>query len=56
MTGALRDFFGTIRSRTLVLSAICSGSTVSISGGSGPTSLKTKEKMVGAAGFEPTTP
>ena len=56
MTGTLRDFFGTIRSRTRVLSAICSGSRFSPSGGSEPTSLKLKEKMVGAAGFEPTTP
>ena len=56
MTGALRDFFGTIRSRTRVWSAICSGCLFSMSGGSEPTSLKIKRKMVGAAGFEPTTP
>ncbi len=56
MTGIVRDFFGTIRSRTVILSAFRSHLTGMAYESTQCNALKLKGKMVGAAGFEPTTP
>ena len=56
MTGIVRDFFGNIRSRTVNLSAFRSHLFDRPNEGAHRIALKPKRKMVGAAGFEPTTP
>ena len=53
---SLRDFFGTIRAEMRTLSVFCSGLTLGGAMAQKPKSLRSKGKMVGAAGFEPTTP
>lgn len=56
MTGIVRDFFGTIHSRTVNLSAFRSHLSERANESASCIALKLKRKMVGAAGFEPTTP